>query len=35
VLAARPTPRLRWHYFMIWQMIGVELWRDIFTKGPT
>jgi asparagine synthase (glutamine-hydrolysing) len=35
VLAARPTPRLRWHYFMIWQMVGVELWRDIFTKGPT
>ena len=35
VLAARPTPRLRWHYFMIWQMIGVELWRDIFVKGST
>ncbi len=30
VLNARPHPRLRWHYFMLWQMIGVELWRDIF-----
>ncbi len=31
VLDAKPHPRLRWHYFMLWQMIGVELWRDIFT----
>ena len=30
-----PHPRLRWHYFMLWQMIGVELWRDIFTESPT
>lgn len=30
VLDAKPHPRLRWHYFMLWQMIGVELWRDIF-----
>jgi asparagine synthase (glutamine-hydrolysing) len=30
VLDAKPHPRLRWHYFMLWQMIGVEIWRDIF-----
>jgi asparagine synthase (glutamine-hydrolysing) len=30
VLAAKPRPRLRWHYFLLWQMIGVELWRDLF-----
>lgn len=30
VLNARPHPRLRWHYFMLWQMIGLELWREIF-----
>ncbi len=32
VLNARPHPRLRWHYFMLWQMIGVELWRGIFLE---
>jgi asparagine synthase (glutamine-hydrolysing) len=31
VLDARPHQRLRWHYFVLWQMIGVELWREIFT----
>jgi asparagine synthase (glutamine-hydrolysing) len=30
LLNARPTQRLRWHYFMLWQMVGVEMWRDIF-----
>jgi asparagine synthase (glutamine-hydrolysing) len=32
VLRARPHPRLRWHYFMLWQMIGVELWQEAFTR---
>jgi asparagine synthase (glutamine-hydrolysing) len=36
VLDAKPHPRLRWHYFLLWQMIGVELWRDIFIEsGPS
>jgi asparagine synthase (glutamine-hydrolysing) len=30
VLDAKPHPRLRWHYFLLWQMIGVELWSEIF-----
>jgi asparagine synthase (glutamine-hydrolysing) len=30
VLAARPHQRLRWHYFMLWQMIGVEMWQETF-----
>jgi asparagine synthase (glutamine-hydrolysing) len=33
VLAARPHQRLRWHYFMLWQMIGVEMWQEIFTPA--
>jgi hypothetical protein len=33
VLRARPNPRLRWHYFMLWQMIGLEMWREIFLEG--
>jgi asparagine synthase (glutamine-hydrolysing) len=30
VLAAKPHQRLRWHYFMLWQMIGVEMWQEVF-----
>ena len=33
VLAARPHQRLRWHYFMLWQMIGIELWHAIFVDS--
>jgi asparagine synthase (glutamine-hydrolysing) len=32
VVQAKPHPRLRWHYFLLWQMIGVELWREIFIE---
>jgi asparagine synthase (glutamine-hydrolysing) len=36
VLDAKPHSRLRWHYFLLWQMIGVELWREIFVEpGPS
>jgi asparagine synthase (glutamine-hydrolysing) len=35
VLAAKPHGRLRWHYFMLWQMIGVELWQDTFTRSAS
>jgi asparagine synthase (glutamine-hydrolysing) len=31
VLSAAPHQRLRWHYFMLWQMIGVETWLEMFT----
>jgi len=30
VLKARPHQRLRWHYFLLWQMIGVEIWQETF-----
>jgi len=33
VLRQRPHPRLRWHYFMLYLMIGVNLWFDIFQNG--
>jgi hypothetical protein len=35
VLHARPHQRLRWHYFVLWQMIGVELWHELFVDPPT
>lgn len=33
VLDARPHERLRWHYFMLWQMIGFELWHEVFVEA--
>jgi asparagine synthase (glutamine-hydrolysing) len=33
VLKAQPHQRLRWHYFLLWQMIGVETWLAAFTQG--
>ncbi len=33
VLAAKPHQRLRWHYFMLWQMIGVEMWQETFASS--
>jgi asparagine synthase (glutamine-hydrolysing) len=32
VLRARPHQRLRWHYFMLWQMIGLHFWRELFLE---
>jgi asparagine synthase (glutamine-hydrolysing) len=33
VLNAAPHQRLRWHYFLLWQMIGVETWLETFAQG--
>ncbi len=33
VLKAQPHQRLRWHYFLLWQMIGVETWLAAFGQG--
>ena len=35
VLDHPPHPRLRWHYFMLWMMVGFEIWRQVFLRGPT
>ena len=32
VLKAEPRQRLRWHYFLLWQMIGVETWLATFAQ---
>jgi asparagine synthase (glutamine-hydrolysing) len=32
VLKAEPHQRLRWHYFLLWQMIGVETWLETFAR---
>ena len=35
VLKAQPHQRLRWHYFLLWQMIGVEMWQETFSPSPS
>lgn len=30
ILQARPDQRLRWHYFLLYLMIGTNIWLDIF-----
>ena len=37
MLDAKPHQRLRWHYFLLWQMIGFEIWHDTFiaAAAPT
>ncbi len=33
IMSAWPRHRLRWHCFMLWQRIGVDLWRELFLDG--
>jgi asparagine synthase (glutamine-hydrolysing) len=33
VLKAKPDYRLRWHYFMLYLMIGTNIWIDLFEKN--
>lgn len=33
ILKHPPHPRLRWHYFIIWIMLGFHQWHDLFIKG--
>jgi asparagine synthase (glutamine-hydrolysing) len=30
ILAYPPHPNLRWHYFMLWMMVGVKKWTEVF-----
>ena len=33
VLEHRPHPRLRWHYFTLWMMIGFHIWHAMFIRN--
>jgi asparagine synthase (glutamine-hydrolysing) len=33
ILAAPPHPRLRWHYFFLWILVGIEVWIQMFIEG--
>jgi asparagine synthase (glutamine-hydrolysing) len=33
ILKAPASPRLRWHYFYIWLLVGFDIWHQIFIEG--
>ncbi len=33
ILAAPPHNNLRWHYFLLWKILGYHIWHDIFIKN--
>ncbi len=33
ILKHRPHPRLRWHYFFLWMVLGLEIWCQMFLEG--
>jgi asparagine synthase (glutamine-hydrolysing) len=35
IIQAKPSPRLRWHYFMLYLMIGTNIWMDVFQNNTT
>jgi asparagine synthase (glutamine-hydrolysing) len=30
IIEHKPTPRMFWHYFFLWNAIGITIWEDIF-----
>lgn len=33
ILDHPPHPRLRWHYFFLWIVLGFQIWHDMFITG--
>ena len=33
ILDHAPHPRLRWHYFILWLALGLEIWAQMFLDG--
>ena len=33
ILYSRPRPQLRWHYFLLWKILGYHIWEDIFIRN--
>lgn len=33
VLEHEPTPKLHWHYFMVWQILGLKFWQELFLEN--
>lgn len=32
ILDTKPNPQLRWHYFLLWQMLGFDIWHKLFIE---
>ena len=30
IMNAKPSPKLRWHYFNLWAMAGFHIWHELF-----
>ncbi len=30
IVESRPHPNLRWHYFLLWKIVGYHIWEEIF-----
>jgi len=33
ILDYKPDPRLRWHYFFLWLVLGFEIWGQMYLEG--
>jgi len=33
ILEHPPHPRLRWHYFFLWNVVGFQIWHRLFLEG--
>ncbi len=34
IMTAAPHPNLRWHFFLLWKILGYHIWEDIFIHSP-
>jgi len=34
IMTTAPHPNLRWHYFLLWKILGYHIWEDIFIRNP-
>jgi asparagine synthase (glutamine-hydrolysing) len=33
ILDHRPSPLMRWHYFLLWMIVGLHFWCELFLDG--
>jgi asparagine synthase (glutamine-hydrolysing) len=33
IMAHRPSPRMYWHYFFLWNVVGFAIWEQMFLHG--
>lgn len=33
ILEHRPSPLMRWHYFLLWMVVGLHFWCELFLDG--